>query len=90
MCEVGVAMAVFYPADVVDGDQLVDAAFALYRISNHRDLAVVGSCEQRAWMVRARRLFGTSIGMETMYQRHIWFFLGWALVMPWCVVGINK
>lgn len=25
---------------------------------------------------------GASLGMEAMYQRHFWFFLGWALALP--------
>ena len=25
---------------------------------------------------------GASVGMETMYQRYFWFFLGWALTLP--------
>lgn len=25
---------------------------------------------------------GASIGMEAMYQRHFWFFVGWALALP--------
>lgn len=28
---------------------------------------------------------GASIGMETMYQRHVWLLLGWALTLPYPV-----
>jgi hypothetical protein len=34
-------------------------------------------------MLAAMAVFvGASIGMEALYQRHLWFLLGWALALP--------
>jgi O-antigen ligase len=43
----------------------------------------------RIGMLAALAVFaGVSVGMEAMYQRHLWFLLGWALALPRRPAGV--
>ena len=65
-----------YPSLLVSGIS-GGALKAIQELERDNTATIVGIAVLAAFV-------GASIGMESMYQRHIWFFVGWALANPIC------